>query len=368
MTTPKANIIVTTYESIRQYRKQIMNRSSWGFVVLDEGHKIRNPDADITLCCKQFPSPFRIILSGTPIQNNLTELWSLFDFVFPGRLGTLPVFQTQFAVPIRLGGYANASAIQVQAAYKCACILRDLINPYLLRRLKVDVAQWMPKKNEQVLFCKLTAAQRAIYEDFIQSAELQAIFDGKRRIFYGIDILRKICNHPDLLMLLSNPGGKKQSSAIVKHSAQQDQRFGDYRKSGKMLVVHSLLQQWREQGHRVLLFTQTRQMQDILEKMVRQMGITYRRMDGTTPVSTRIPLVDEFNRDNGIFLFLLTTRVGGLGVSLTGANRLIIYDPDWNPSTDIQARERAWRLGQQRDVTIYRLMTSGTIVRVYIKC
>lgn len=341
----KGHILVTTYSGLRTYRSQLLHRE-WSYVVLDEGHKIRNPDADITLTCKQLKTPHRIILSGTPIQNNLTELWSLFDFVFPGRLGTLPVFQTEFAVPINLGGYANASNIQVQMAYKCACVLRDLINPYLLRRMKVDVAKQLPMKREQVLFCRLTDLQRKVYQEFLKSKDMQSIFEGRRQVLYGIDILRKICNHPDLLYL---------------KSPQKIDDFGDYTKSGKMVVVKALLELWYKQGHKVLLFTQTRQVQDIMERFIRTLDYQYYRMDGSTPIKNRMALVDDFNNRPNVFLFILTTKVGGLGVNLTGANRVIIFDPDWNPSTDLQARERAWRLGQKKDVTIYRLMTSGTI-------
>ncbi|KAF9346573.1 hypothetical protein BGX26_001895 [Mortierella sp. AD094] len=341
----KGHVIVTTYAGLRIHSSRLL-RKSWSYIVLDEGHKIRNPDADITLVCKQFRTPHRIILSGTPIQNNLNELWSLFDFVFPGRLGTLPVFQSQFAIPINLGGYANASNIQVQTAYKCACVLRDLINPYLLRRMKVDVASDMPKKSEQVLFCKLTPSQRVAYEDFLKSNELTSIMDGKRHALYGIDLVRKICNHADIL-------GREL------HKDEPD--YGHYSKSGKMVVVKALLQMWQKEKHRVLLFSQTRTMLDILEKFINSEGYTYRRMDGTTPIQHRMGLVDEFNARDDVYVFLLTTKVGGLGVNLTGADRVIIFDPDWNPSTDVQARERAWRLGQTKEVTIYRLMTSGTI-------
>jgi DNA excision repair protein ERCC-6 len=283
------------------------------------------------------------------MQNNLTELWSLFDFVFPGRLGTLPVFQAQFAVPINIGGYANATNIQVQTAYKCAVVLRDLINPYLLRRMKADVASDLPRKSEQVLFCKLTPVQRKAYEEFIGSNEMESIFAGKRQVLYGVDILRKICNHPDLVhreLYQKKPG----------------YHYGAEEKSGKMKVVKALLELWKRQGHRTLLFSQTRQMLDILERFVRDIGgLQYRRMDGGTNIGIRQSIVDEFNTDQSIDVFLLTTRVGGLGINLTGADRVIIFDPDWNPSTDVQARERAWRLGQKREVTIYRLMTSGTI-------
>ncbi|GAA5816119.1 hypothetical protein MFLAVUS_009642 [Mucor flavus] len=341
----KGGILITTYSGVQTYR-EILLKHRWGYVVLDEGHKIRNPDSSTTLAIKRFKTPHRIILSGTPIQNNLKELWSLFDFIFPGRLGTLPVFQTQFSVPIGIGGYANATNVQVQTAYKCACMLRDLINPYLLRRMKVDVASDLPKKNEQVLFCKLTKIQRQAYLQFIHSKDMDAILEHRRQVLFGIDIVRKICNHPDIINL------------TLSHS---DPDYGNPERSGKMMVVKALLNMWKHQQHRVLLFSQTRQMLDILEIMMKRVGYNYLRMDGSTPVSQRMSLVNQFNDSSEVFVFLLTTKVGGLGINLTGANRIILYDPDWNPSTDMQARERAWRLGQTKEVTVYRLMTSGTI-------
>jgi DNA excision repair protein ERCC-6 len=143
---------------------------------------------------------------------------------------------------------------------------------------------------------------------------------------------------------------------------KEDYDYGAEGKSGKMKVVKALLELWKRQGHRTLLFSQTRQMLDILEKFVNTIGnLEYRRMDGSTNIGIRQTIVDDFNTNKNIDVFLLTTRVGGLGINLTGADRVIIFDPDWNPSTDVQARERAWRLGQKREVTIYRLMTSGTI-------
>jgi Superfamily II DNA/RNA helicases, SNF2 family len=354
----KGHVLVTTYVGLRIYSKYILPRE-WGYVVLDEGHKIRNPDLDISLTCKRIKTYNRIILSGTPIQNNLLELWSLFDFVFPGRLGTLPVFQQQFAIPINMGGYSNASNVQVQTGYKCAVVLRDLISPYLLRRLKSDVAQDLPKKNEMVLFVKLTQIQQDLYEKFLHSEELSSILKGRRNVLMGIDILRKICNHPDLV-----------NRDILSH--KKGYNYGNPAKSGKMQVLKNLLQLWQLQKHKTLLFCQTRQMLEILEKFIANLALldrgedegeffTYLKMDGSTPISRRQALVDRFNGDPNLHVFLLTTKVGGLGVNLTGADRVIIYDPDWNPSTDMQARERAWRLGQKKDITIYRLMTTGSI-------
>lgn len=342
----EGHVLVTTYAGLQTYAPLLIPME-WGCAVLDEGHKIRNPDTSITFHCKELRTPHRIILSGTPMQNNLTELWSLFDFVFPMRLGTLVNFRNQFEFPIRQGGYANASNLQVQTAAKCAETLKDAITPYLLQRFKIDVAADLPKKSEQVLFCKLTVPQMQAYRAFLGSEEMQSILKGRRQALFGIDILRKICNHPDLL-------DRKITSS--------NSNYGRASQSGKMQVVKSLLHLWRDTGHKTLLFTQHRIMLDILEKLVRSLsGLQYRRMDGSTPIKLRQSMVDEFNNDPNLHVFLLTTRVGGLGVNLTGADRVIIYDPDWNPSTDVQARERAWRLGQKRDVTVYRLMTAGTI-------
>ncbi|SCV03265.1 LAMI_0H06766g1_1 [Lachancea mirantina] len=343
------HILITTYVGLRLHSGKLLN-VNWAYAVLDEGHKIRNPDSEIALICKQLKTKNRIILSGTPIQNNLVELWSLFDFIFPGRLGTLPIFQQQFAVPINMGGYANATNIQVQTGYKCAVALRNLIAPFLLRRIKADVAKDLPKKNEMVLFCKLTEYQRKKYVQFLNSDELVKIKNGKRQVLYGIDILRKICNHPDLL---------------DKNLARTSSSYGESKRSGKMQVVKQLLKLWHSEGHKTLLFAQSRQMLDILEQFISQRDevehqLKYLRMDGTTKIGVRQSLVDSFNRGD-YDVFLLTTRVGGLGVNLTGANRIIIFDPDWNPSTDMQARERAWRIGQKREVTIYRLLVAGSI-------
>ncbi|XP_075010726.1 DNA excision repair protein ERCC-6 isoform X2 [Calonectris borealis] len=350
-------ILITSYSYIRLMQDNI-HSYDWHYVILDEGHKIRNPNAAVTLACKQFRTPHRIILSGSPMQNNLKELWSLFDFVFPGKLGTLPVFMEQFSVPITMGGYSNASPVQVKTAYKCACVLRDTINPYLLRRMKADVKMSLslPDKNEQVLFCRLTDEQRQVYQNFINSKEVYQILNGDMQIFSGLVALRKICNHPDLFS-----GGPRILRGVPDAEVEEADQFGYWKRSGKMVVVESLLKIWHKQGHRVLFFTQSRQMLQILEVFVRDRNYSYLRMDGTTTIASRQPLITRYNEDKSIFIFLLTTRVGGIGVNLTGADRVIIYDPDWNPSTDTQARERAWRIGQKKQVTVYRLLTAGTI-------
>ncbi|ETK73625.1 hypothetical protein L915_19464, partial [Phytophthora nicotianae] len=385
-TPTEGGVVVSTYENVRQYQSLFLTRE-WDYVVLDEGHRIRNPDAETTLVCKQLRTVHRIILSGTPIQNRLRELWSLFDFVYPGRLGTLPTFDDEFVLPIRAGGYATATKMQVLMAYKCALALKDLIQPFLLRRTKQEVLRndadnkMLPGKQEQIIFCRLTQRQHALYKRFLASPEVASVLRRDIRPFRAISVLRHICNHPDLLATFGDGGlaDKKRQTyddeveefaniaglldeVDEKEEGESDEPFGAASASGKMMVLQKVLTLWKEQGHRVLIFTQTRSMLDILESFMSRLGHTCTRLDGTTGVAERQQRLDAFNApDSNLFAFLLTTRAGGIGVNLVGADRVVVFDPDWNPSTDVQARERAWRIGQQKPVTVYRLVTAGTI-------
>ncbi|OQS02143.1 DNA excision repair protein ERCC-6 [Thraustotheca clavata] len=354
----KGGVVLTTYENLRANASHILP-NDWDYVVLDEGHRIRNPDAEITLVCKQLRTVHRIILTGSPIQNRLKELWSLFDFVFPGKLGTFPTFEDEFVLPIRYGGYANATKMQIVMAYKCALVLRDLIAPYMLRRMKKDVqiATALPDKMEQVIFCPLTSEQISAYKIFLCSPEVRSVLAKEAMPFRALTILRQICNHPDLV--------SNSASGSCSHRYDidlMDEDYGTIERSGKMNVLQTILEVWYRQRHRVLVFAQHRRTLDILCKMMKTLGYTFSRLDGTTSVKERQVMIDAYNAPTSdIFCFLLTTRAGGIGVNLTGADRVIIFDPDWNPSTDMQARERAWRMGQTKPVTIYRLITSGTI-------
>jgi DNA excision repair protein ERCC-6 len=373
-------VVVTTYENIRR-NPEIWTRHDWSYCVLDEAQKIRNPDADVTLACKRLRTPHRLALSGTPIQNDLKELWSLFDFVFPGRLGTLPAFEQEFADPIRRGGYSNASPLQVQLAYRCALVLRELINPYLLRRQKKDVKEVarMPGKTEHVLFCRLSQRQRMLYESFLRSDEVTKVIRGSNAMFAAITVLRKICNHADLAC---DPDKSSFDSFMKNGFVKEADLYGDdddddddftdsgdeigneeslTERSGKLEVLSKILPLWHKQGHRVLIFCQWKKMLNIIQHYTQQQGWKFGRLDGDTNVASRQKLVDEFNADESYFGMLCTTRTGGVGLNLTGANRVILYDPDWNPQTDAQARARAWRFGQEKEVTIYRLITAGTV-------
>lgn len=284
------------------------------------------------------------MLSGTPIQNDLRELWSLFDFVFPGRLGTLPVFMSEFADPIKRGGYSNATPMQVQLAYRCALVLRDLINPYLLRRQKKDIKEVsrMPGKTEQVLFCKLSTRQRQMYEAYLRSDDVKNIIrgNGSTQTFKPIIMLRKICNHPDLIC---RPDGEYESflrNGFVNENDlddlssdeeefQVDENFEESSlidRSGKLEVLAKILPLWKKQNHRVLIFSQWKKMLDIIQHFMNMQGWKFGRLDGNTNIGSRQKLVDAFNNDSSYFAMLCTTKTGGVGLNLTGANRIILYE------------------------------------------
>ncbi|KAK6043380.1 protein, SNF2 family [Cooperia oncophora] len=302
------SVLITTYSTFLKCQESILPMA-WHYVILDEGHKIRNPTAQITVAVKKIHTPCRLILSGTPLQNTLAEI----------------------------------------------C---DTISPFILRRLKNNVQRTLelPDKNEKVLFCEITDDQRRLYRDYLASRECASIFKGRLDAFVGLVTLRKLCNHPDLVS-----GGPNRHHEFDEKE-DKTKAYGYYRRSGKMRVLAKLLSMWSKQGgEKVLIFSQSREMLDIVERKLQNDNFTYLRMDGSTGIGRRMNLVDQFNQDPNIFVFLLTTRVGGLGINLTAANKVVIFDPDWNPSTDTQAKERAWRIGQVRPVTIYRLMLAGTI-------
>ena len=328
---------------------------------------------------------------GSPLQNTLSDLWSLFDFIFPGRLATLPVFEEEFVAPIKLGGYTHASTAQVEGSIAVANALKTIIDPFILRRTKEimkrekDCNFHIPNKTEQVLFCKLTESQLAAYKGVLGSGEMQKVLEHRGKpnsVRYGrfmdrydredqqrnrsqcrgytfkvITMLKKICNHSDLLLIKS--GMDSVSNEI--QEARKPIDYGTMARSGKLQVLNVILPKWKEQGHKALLFCQTKQFLDIVERFVKSQGFVYDRLDGSTPVRKRGDMIQRYNEDDDRFLMLLTTRAGGLGINLTGADRVIVMDPDWNPSTDSQARERVYRIGQRRDVVVYRLIVRGTI-------
>ena len=390
-----ADIVITSYEVCRNDVGVLAPRN-WNYCVLDEGHLIKNPITKVTLAVKALKSNHRLILSGTPIQNNVLELWSLFDFLMPGFLGTEKVFKDRFAKPIAASRFSRSSSKEQEAGALAVEALHKQVLPFLLRRLKEEVLNDLPPKILQNYYCDLSDLQKKLFEDFTkkEGKSLAALAatgekEAKQHIFTALNYMRKLCNSPALVMKESH----KDYAATQTFLAQRRTHLRDAVHAPKLTALKDLLvdcgigasdvaasstdtRSTDEQSkqlnatteavsqHRALIFCQMKDMLDIVqEDVLKKMlpSVTYLRLDGSVEASKRQEIVNTFNGDPSIDCLLLTTSVGGLGLNLTGADTVIFVEHDWNPQKDIQAMDRAHRIGQKKVVNVHRLVTRGTL-------
>ncbi|XP_042374277.1 SNF2 domain-containing protein ENL1-like [Zingiber officinale] len=390
----EGGVLLTTYDIVRNNSKALRadwfvdgegceEDNLWDYTVLDEGHIIKNPKTQRSKSISDIPCAHRIIISGTPIQNNLKELWALFNFCCPDLLGDKDMFKLKYENPILRGNDKYASDRDKYIGSTVAKELRERIKPYFLRRLKSEVFveddeaknPKLSKKCEMIVWLKLTTCQRQLYEAFLKSELVHASMEGSP--LAALTILKKICDHPLILtkraaegvlegmdsMLNREELGMVETMAMnLANMTGQDSLLQlDHNISCKISFIMSLLENLIEEGHIVLIFSQTRKMLNIIQEAITREGYEFLRIDGTTKITEREKLVKEFQEGHGAPIFLLTSQVGGLGLTLTKADRVIVVDPAWNPSTDNQSVDRAYRIGQKNDVLVYRLMTCGTI-------
>ncbi|KAK5990175.1 TATA-binding protein-associated factor mot1 [Cladobotryum mycophilum] len=375
------DIVITSYDVTRN-DSEILEKYSWNYVVLDEGHLIKNPKAKITQAVKRLASNHRLILTGTPIQNNVLELWSLFDFLMPGFLGAEKVFLDRFAKPIAASRYSKASSKEQEAGALAIEALHKQVLPFLLRRLKEEVLNDLPPKILQNYYCDLSDLQKKLFEDFTkkQGKKIQAEAgredkEAKQHIFQALQYMRKLCNSPAMVM---KPGTDVYSDT-QKILQKQGTSIEDVQHAPKLTALKDLLVDCGIGGddgdsndplyqpikpHRALIFCQMKEMLDMVQnKVLREMlpSVSYLRLDGSIEANKRQDIVNKFNSDPSYDVLLLTTSVGGLGLNLTGADTVIFVEHDWNPQKDLQAMDRAHRIGQKKVVNVYRLITRGTL-------
>nr|XP_023897089.1 protein CHROMATIN REMODELING 24 [Quercus suber] len=387
-------VLLTTYDIVRNNSKSLRgdydfededseDSVTWDYMILDEGHLIKNPSTQRAKSLLEIPSAHRIIISGTPLQNNLKELWALFNFCCPELLGDKKWFKEKFEYAILRGNEKKATDREKRIGSAVAKELRERIQPYFLRRLKSEVfneensktTAKLSKKNEVIVWLRLTSCQRQLYEAFLKSELVLSAFDGSP--LAALTILKKICDHPLLLTKraaedvlegmesMLKPEDVHMAEKLAMHIADVAETDDLEEKhdiiSCKIYFILSLLDNLIREGHRVLIFSQTRKMLDLIQNSIVSKGYEFLRIDGTTKASDRVKIVNDFQKGVGASIFLLTSRVGGLGLTLTRADRVIVVDPAWNPSTDNQSVDRAYRIGQTKDVIVYRLMTCGTV-------
>ncbi|KAI3756166.1 hypothetical protein L1987_55982 [Smallanthus sonchifolius] len=392
----KYNVIVTSYDVIRKdidHLRQLF----WNYCILDEGHIIKNAKSKITGAVKQLKAQHRLILSGTPIQNNVLELWSLFDFLMPGFLGTERQFQATYGKPLVAARDSKCSAKDAEAGILAMEALHKQVMPFLLRRTKDEVLTDLPEKIIQDRYCDLSPVQLKLYEQFsgshvkdeistmVQSNEAgSGEGEGKdasktsSHVFQALQFLLKLCSHPLLVL-----GGKIQDSLprllpdVFATNSDVSSELHRLHHSPKLVALQEILEECGigvegpgSDGsvsvgqHRVLIFAQHKALLDIIEKdlfHVHMKSVTYLRLDGSVEAEKRFDIVKSFNSDPTIDVLLLTTHVGGLGLNLTSADTLVFMEHDWNPMRDLQAMDRAHRLGQRKVVNVHRLIMRGTL-------
>jgi len=376
----KYDIVIMSYESVRA-DEDTLGKFDWCYCVLDEGHAIRNPKSRITQAVKAVRAEHRLLLSGTPIQNDVVELWSLFDFLMPGFLGTEKEFKATYGIAAaRSAAAKKGGGLSEQGALATGALHKQVM-PFVMRRTKDQVLKDLPPKIIQDVYVDLTEAQRKMYDSFESSdakdQAVDAIQSGgsaegaAQHVFQTLQYLRKLCSHP---RLVTGDGGTKKTTKL-----DPEMRSPKFDALKQILLDCGIGVDIDEEkanggeakpnpasgsGHRVLVFSQLKSLLDLVENELfsnSMRDVSWLRLDGSVAPSQRFEVVRKFNADPSIDVLLLTTHVGGLGLNLTSADTVVFLEHDWNPQKDLQAMDRAHRLGQRRTVNVYRILTRGTL-------
>ncbi|XP_054444072.1 DNA excision repair protein ERCC-6-like 2 [Pteronotus mesoamericanus] len=398
----KCEIALTTYETLRLCLDEL-NSLEWSAVIVDEAHRIKNPKAKVTEVMKALKCNVRIGLTGTILQNNMKELWCVMDWAVPGLLGSRIHFKKQFSDPVEHGQRHTATKRELATGRKAMKRLAKKMTGCFLRRTKTLIKNQLPKKEDRMVYCSLTDFQKAVYQTVLETEDVTLILQSsepctcssgrKRRnccyktnshgesvktlYFSYLTVLQKVANH---VSLLQAAGASKQQEILIKRICDQVfSRFPDFvqkskdaafetlsdpKYSGKMKVLQLLLSHCRKNRDKVLLFSFSTKLLDVLQQYCMASGLDYRRLDGSTKSEERIKIVKEFNSTQDVNICLVSTMAGGLGLNFIGANVVVLFDPTWNPANDLQAIDRAYRIGQCRDVKVFRLISLGTVEEI----
>ncbi|XP_054837769.1 DNA repair and recombination protein RAD54-like [Eublepharis macularius] len=358
-------ILIISYETFRLHA-EALQKGSVGLVICDEGHRLKNSDNQTYQALNNLNTPRRVLISGTPIQNDLLEYFSLVHFVNSGILGTAHEFKKHFEIPILKGRDADASGAERHKGEERLKELIGIVNRCLIRRTSDILSKYLPVKIEQVVCCRLTPLQSELYKHFLKQAKpAEDLKDGKISVssLSSITSLKKLCNHPALIYEKCVEEEEGFVGALQLFPPGYNIKSLEPQLSGKMLVLDYILAVTRSTSNdKVVLVSNYTQTLDLFEKLCRTRRYLYVRLDGTMSIKKRAKTVERFNAvSSPEFIFMLSSKAGGCGLNLIGANRLVMFDPDWNPANDEQAMARVWRDGQKKTCYIYRLLSTGTI-------
>jgi DNA repair and recombination protein RAD54B len=365
------SVMIIGYEKLRSVQDELKKGAGIDIVVADEGHRLKTAQNKSAQAIRSLNTPMRIILSGTPMQNDLSEFYEMVDFVNPGLLGTANTFKKEFEGPILKSRQPEASKKDIEKGTARGEELSSLTKTFILRRTAEILSKYLPPKTEYVLFCQPTQAQVQVYQHVLASPFFGKVLGlgGSEASLQLITLLKKVCNAPRLLMKRdenapSNSNVAELLEAIPSEILQQV----SVKSSTKFRVLDQMLKCLAKTTEKIVLVSNYTSTLDLLGQHLASLSLPFLRLDGSTPAAKRQDLVDTFNRTpaSKSFAFLLSAKSGGAGINLIGASRLILFDVDWNPATDLQAMARIHRDGQKKPVKIYRfLMAGGMDEKIY---
>lgn len=360
------SVMIIGYEKLRTVHEELRKGHGIDIVIADEGHRLKTATNKCALAIKSLDTPRRIVLSGTPIQNDLSEFFMMVDFVNPDLLGSFKTFTKEFETPIVKSRQPNASNEEVEKGEARSEELASLTSQFILRRSADILSKYLPPKTEYVLLCRPTNAQAAIYIHVLRCPAFQSALGSWDAALQLITVLKKVCNSPYLLK--PKPGHDNSAPANTLTASLLASIPPtipcNNQGSAKLRVLDQLMHKLStETTEKIVLVSNYTSTLDVVEALVTALGYSHVRLDGSTPSNKRQDIVDTFNRSSAsqCFAFLLSAKSGGVGLNLVGASRLVLFDVDWNPATDLQAMARIHRDGQKRPCVIYRLILAGGI-------
>ncbi|XP_068246922.1 DNA repair and recombination protein RAD54-like [Palaemon carinicauda] len=360
-------VLIISYETFRLHA-HVLHKNEVGLVICDEGHRLKNCENQTYQALMDLKAKRRILISGTPIQNDLLEYFSLVHFVNAGILGTAQEFRRKFERPILRSRDSEASEKDHEIGKQKLEELIGIVNRCIIRRTNDILSKYLPVKIEHVVCCPLTSLQQQMYTAFINSSAVKkGISDGNGRLgntaLAAITSLKKLCNHPDLIWEKVKAGEPGYADLHSLYPSGHDPKRLRPELSGKLVVLDTILALIRSSSDdKVVLISNYTQTLDLFQNLAALRNYPYVRLDGSMSIKKRNKIVEKFNDPKGgDFLFMLSSKAGGCGLNLIGANRLVMFDPDWNPANDDQAMARVWRDGQKKQCFIYRLLSTGSI-------
>lgn len=399
----RLEIMITTYTTYRM-NKSAINMVEWDCVIADECHQVKGRSSETTLAMNEINALCRIGLTGTAIQNSYDELWTLLNWTNPGKFGPISTWKQSISLPLKMGQSHDATVHQLSKARKTAkALVENLLPQFFLRRMKTLIADQLPKKSDRVVFCPLTDTQVDAYENCIESDVIRYIKEstvpctcgsGKKQgwccqkflpdggkwqsyVFPAISHLQKLSNHLAILIPQSTDAKEKQDKDLeMLQVAVPDQwrqlfrtrdsilNYSNPEFCGKWKILKKLLRFWHGNGDKVLVFSHSVRLLKMLQMLFQHTTYNVSYLDGAMKYEDRAKTVDDFNSDPDQFVFLISTKAGGVGLNITSANKVVVVDPNWNPAYDLQAQDRAYRIGQVRDVEVFRLVSAGTIEEI----